>query len=149
MQISYGEVRSRFFEIVNDPKFFSLDESIATEYMNGWLRNAVSDPYIRAAFSSISLYADVEQIEFTLKNPVSDEDDILFVSAVISQFMKLSWMEREVDSALNIAFIIGGKEQKKIQSNYKSNIERCDSLRSSLRKQIRDYGYQNNDYIGE
>ena len=39
------------------------------------------------------------------------------------------------------------KEEKNIQSNYKTNIERLESLERNLRKFIRDDGYINNSYI--
>ena len=44
---------------------------------------------------------------------------------------------------------MGGKEEKTILNNYKNNIARLNSLENKLRKTIRDYGYINNEYIGE
>lgn len=61
--------------------------------------------------------------------------------------MVIGWLKPQVDNAINTARIIGGKEEKNIQSNYKTNIERLESLERNLRKFIRDDGYINNSYI--
>ena len=61
--------------------------------------------------------------------------------------MVIGWLKPQIENVINTARIIGGKEEKSIQANYKTNIERIDSLERKVRKFIRDYGYENNTYI--
>jgi len=147
MTIAYEDIYSRFFTIVEDPTFFKLDETTANDYMCNWIHDAIGEQYVRNAFSAVKLNDSTEQLEFTLTNSIDEDSDIDFVKRILSQFMKISWLAGKVDSILNVAVVIGGKEEKRLQSNYKTNIERVESLRTSLRKQIRDYGYFNNDYL--
>lgn len=86
-------------------------------------------------------------LTYSLTNPVDEDSDDDFVKHVFAQFMVIQWMRPKIDNILNIANIIGGKEEKKLQSNYKSNMERVEYLEKSLRRLIRDYGYENNDYL--
>ena len=67
--------------------------------------------------------------------------------AASKPYMVIGWLKPQVDNAINTARIIGSKEEKNIQSNYKTNIERLESLERNLRKFIRDDGYINNSYI--
>ena len=130
--MTYDEIYSCFYPLVEDSTFFSLPDDYAYDLMRNWLHAAVGKPYIRKIFSS---------------NPVDEDSDDDFVKHVFAQFMVIQWMRPKIDNILNIANIIGGKEEKKLQSNYKSNMERVEYLEKSLRRLIRDYGYENNDYL--
>ena len=69
----------------------------------------------------------------------------------IEQFKKkceIEW-QQEVDKIVNLATVVGGKDEKTILNNYKNNIARLEQLKIQFRKTIRDYSYFNNDYIGE
>lgn len=87
------------------------------------------------------------ELTYSLTDSVDIDSDEDFVISIFAQYMVIAWMKPQVDSAINLARMIGGKEEKNIQNNYKSNIERVDSLERKLRKFIRDYGYVNNSYI--
>ena len=145
--MTYDEVYSCFYPLVEDSTFFSLPDDYAYDLMRGWLHAAVGKPYIRKIFSSITLDDEVMTLTYSLTNSVDEVSDDDFVKQIFAQFMVIQWMRPKIDSILNIANIIGGKEEKKLQSNYKSNMERVEYLEKSLRKLIRDYGYENNDYL--
>ena len=130
MTYDYTDIYSRFYRLVDDPSFFKLDESYAYELMCGWLHDAIANPTIRKIFSKISLDDEIMKLSFSLTTSIDEESDKEFI-----------------ESTLNTAFILGGKEEKKIQSNYKTTIDRLDSLELKLRKFIRDYGYENNSYL--
>lgn len=147
MNISYDEIKSKFFTIIDDPKFFQLNENIAHEYMDTWIEIALGEPYVKGMFKEHSNNKSIQLLTCSLTNPMDEESDHEFVLKILSQYMKICWMDKNIDTGLNIAFVIGGSDEKKLQSNYKTNIARSDALKTSLRKQIRDYGYQNNDYI--
>lgn len=145
--MSYDEIYSAFYLIV-DKDFFKLDKETAYEYMRQWLHNAISTPYIKELFSNISLDDEVEEITYELKNPSSNYPEDMFLKDVLSRYMKIAWITSHVDTAVNMATVIGGSQEKKILSNYKDNIERLEILERRLRKLITDYNSTNNDYVG-
>lgn len=145
--MTYDEIYNAFYLIV-DKDFFNLEKDTAIEYMKQWIRNAFSTPYIKELFSSYSLDEIIEELTYELKNSSSAEyygDS--FVIDVITRYMKISWITTKVDSAVNMAIVIGGKDEKKLLDNYKNNMERLNKLNLELRKLIKDYHSVNNDYI--
>lgn len=145
--MTYDRIFSRFYNLMDDPSFFKLPQDFAYEKMCSWLHDAASTPYIRKKFNELSLDDEILVLNYSLTDSIDEESDDDFVINVFSQYMVIGWLKPQIDNAINLARIIGGKEEKNIQSNYKSNIERIDSLERKLRKFIRDYGYENNSYI--
>lgn len=145
--MTYDEIYSAFYLIV-DQDFFKLDKEIAYEYMNQWLHNAVATPYIKELFSSVSLDDVLEQITFELKNPSETYDTNNFVKDILSRYMKIAWITKNVDTNRNMALIVGSKDEKMLLNNYKNNIDRLEMLERQLRKSITDYNSNNNDYVG-
>ena len=147
MTYDYEDIFERFYPLITDPNFYKLQKSYVTNLMAGWLHNAVAEPYIRKIFFQISLDDDMEEITFELDNSIDEESDKEFVFSILTQYMVISWMQPQVESILNISMMIGGKEEKKLQSNYKNNIDRLEQLKRNLRKYIRDHGYEYNSYL--
>ena len=125
-----------------DPNFYN-DKDFAYETMREWMHEIVALPYVRNAFSTITFDDEIEEFAFTLVNSVDEDSDNEFVKKLFSDGFVICWMRPQVDSVLNLAVVIGGKDEKKIQSNYKTTIDRLDSLERKLKKYIRDYGYFN------
>lgn len=145
--MTYDKVFSRFYSLMDDPSFFKLPQDFAYDRMRSWLHSAAAIPYIKKKFSKLNLNDEVLELTYSLTDSVDTDSDEDFVISIFAQYMVIAWMKPQVDSAINLARMIGGKEEKNIQNNYKSNIERIDSLERNLRKFIRDYGYVNNSYI--
>ena len=148
--MTYEEIYSQFYTKETDPTFFqkySKDE--AYELMKGWLHSIVAIPYVRKCFSTITLDDEILEITFILKNQINDDSDNYFVKDIFAQGLVICWMQQQIDKIVNLSAVIGGKEEKTILNNYRNNIARLDQLKVQLRKTIRDYGYMNNDYIGE
>lgn len=148
--MTYEEIYSQFYSKETDSTFFkkySKDE--AYDLMRSWLHQIIGEPYVRKCFSSISLDDEILELTFQLRNPVNDNSDNCFVKNIFAQGLKICWMTKEVDHIRNMAVVVGGKEEKTLLNNYKHNKDRLESLEIKLRKTIRDYGYINNDYIGE
>lgn len=145
--MTYDEIYQSFYLIV-DKDFFKLEQDDARDYMRLWLHDALSEIHIRELFSSISFDDEIEEITFEIKNSSPWYDDNEFVKKILSKYMKISWITQNVDTAVNLAVVIGGKDEKKLQSNYATNIARINGLKSELRKMITDYNSNNNDYIG-
>lgn len=148
--MTYEEIYSQFYTKETDPTFFnnySKDE--AYELMKNWLHSIVAIPYVRKCFSTIALDDEILELTFELVNPINDDSDNYFVKDILAQGLVICWMQQQVDKITNLATVIGGKDEKTILNNYKSNITRLEQLQVQLRKTIRDYGYINNNYIGE
>ena len=148
--MTYEEIYSQFYSRIEDPTFFqkySKDE--AYDLMRVWLHSIVAEPYIRKCFSSISLDDNILELTFKLNNPIDDDSDNYFVKNIFAQGMSICWMQQKIDKAVSLAQVVGGKEEKTILNNYKPNMTRLKELKVQLRKVIRDYGYINNDYIGD
>ena len=148
--MTYEEIYSQFYSKIDDPTFFkkySKDE--AYEMMRTWLHSIVALPFVRQRFSSIALDDEILELTFELINPVDEDSDNYFVKDIFAQGMVICWMQQKIDKAVSLATVIGTKEEKTILNNYKNNMERLNELKVQFRKIIRDYGYTNNDYIGE
>ena len=148
--MTYEEIYSQFYIKETDPTFFkkySKDE--AYELMRSWLHSVVAIPYVRKCFSEITLDDEILELTFKLVNSIDEDSDNYFVKDIFAQGMVICWMQQQIDKATNLAMVIGGKEEKTILNNYKNNIARLKELKVELRKTIRDYGYINNEYIGE
>lgn len=148
--MTYEEIYSQFYSKKTDPTFFqkySKDE--AYELMKNWLHSLVAMPYIRKCFSTITLDDEILEMTFVLKNSIDEDSDNYFVKDIFAQGLAICWMRQHIDKAVSLATVVGGKEEKTILNNYKNNIARLEQLEVQLRKTIRDYGYINNEYVGE
>ena len=117
--------------------------------MRGWLHSVVALPYVRKRFSSIALDDEILELAFTLVDSVDEDSDNYFVKDILAQGLVICWMRQEIDKIVNLATVVGGKDEKTILNNYKNNMARLEQLEIQLRKTIRDYGYFYNGYIGE
>lgn len=148
--MTYEEIYSQFYAKVNDPTFFKkYSEDEAYELMGSWMHSIIGIPYFKKCFSSIVLDDEVLELTFQLKNSVDEDSDNYFVKDIFAQGLVICWMQQQVDKITSLATVVGGKEEKTILNNYKNNIARLEQLKNQFRKTIRDYGYINNDYIGE
>lgn len=148
--MTYEEIYSQFYVKQTDPTFFkkySKDE--AYELMRNWLHSIVGLPYVRKCFSTITLDDEILELTYELERSVDKDSDHYFVKDLFAQGMVICWMQQQVDKITSLATVVGGKEEKTILNNYKNNIARLEQLKVQFRKIIRDYGYINNEYIGE
>ena len=145
--MTYDVIFSRFYNLMDDSNFYKLPQDFAYNRMCSWLHDAASTPYIRKKFSQLILDDEILELTYTLIDSIDTNSDDDFVINIFAQYMVIGWLKPQIDNVINTARIIGGKEEKSIQANYKTNIERIDSLERKLRKFIRDYGYENNTYI--
>ena len=147
--MTYEDIFSRFYLKETDPGLFKLTKEDAYEKMYGWLHSVAGTPYVRRCFSTLTLDDELCELTFQLKNSKDEASNEDFVKEVFAQGMVICWMRPQIEKNINLATVIGGKEEKTMLNNYKPNIARLESLEKNLKKFIRDYGYFNNDYIGE
>ena len=146
--MKYEEIYSRSYMKRYDPSFYE-DKQFAYDTMKEWLHEIVAFPYVRKIFASIVLDDVIEELNYELINSIDKESDDDFVIKLFTDGFVICWMRPRVDTAINLATVIGGKDEKKILSNYQANIDRLNSLEIKLRKYIRDYGYINGTYETE
>lgn len=148
--MNYEEIYSQFYIKQTDPTFFkkySKDE--AYELMRNWLHSVVAMPHVRKCFSVISLDDEILELTYTLVTSIDKDSDDYFVKDILAQGITIFWMQQQIDKITSLATVVGGKEEKTILNNYKTNIARLEELKRELKKAIRDYGYYNNSYVGE
>ena len=137
--MKYEEIYSRSYMKRYDPSFYENKE-FAYETMKEWLHEIVAFPWVRKIFSSITLDDVLEELTFELVNSVDEQSDNDFVIKFFTDGFVICWMRPRVETAINLATVIGGKDEKKLLSNYQANIDRLNSLELKLKKYIRDYG---------
>ena len=147
--MTYEDIFSRFYLKETDPSLFKLTKEDAYEKMYGWLHSVASIPYVSKCFYTLTLDDELSELTFQLKNSREEASDEDFIKEVFAQGMVICWMRPQIEKNINLATVIGGKEEKSMLNNYKANIARLEALERNLKKFIRDYGYFNNDYIGE
>ena len=146
--MKYEEIYSRSYMKRYDPSFFDNKE-FAYETMKEWLHEIVAFPWVRKIFSSITLDDVLEELNFELVNSADEQSDNDFVIKLFTDGFVICWMRPRVETTINLATVIGGKDEKKLLSNYQANIDRLNSLELKLKKYIRDYGYINGSYETE
>ena len=133
--MTYDEIYSRFYLKETDHSLFKLASN--------------SIKYNKKCFSKLTFDDEVNELTFELSESIDKYSDKDFVIEVFAQGMVICWMRPQVEKNVNLATVIGGKEEKTMLNNYKTNVERLKTLENELKKFIRDYGYLNNSYIGE
>ena len=149
MELGYEDIYSRFYLLITDAKFFSLSEDLAFERMSLWLHDIAALPQVRKCFSALVFDDEIQIINFELINSVDEDSDRDFVIKLFAQGMVIYWMKPQIESAINLATIIGGKEEKRLLQNYKISIERLNRLEINFKKLIRDHEYWNGDIVTE
>ena len=149
MTSEYSDIFSRFLLKVTDYNLAQTDEYLANEMMGQWLHSALSHPYVSRMFSSIVADDDVEEIEYELKNPTSEEADQEFVEEIFANGMVVQWIKPQVNSVLNTQQIFSNSEQKFYSQANQLQVmqELLNSTENSLRKAIRDRGTFINPYL--
>ena len=112
MTSEFDELYSRFYLMVEDYNLVALDERLAKEMMNGWMRSTLSKPYVRRLFKSLDVDDDVEEIEYELKFPVSEDEDKDFVEEVLALGMTVEWCNPKYQSTLLTSQMFSNSEQK-------------------------------------
>lgn len=149
--IQYDEIFTRFYTKVEafDFLYETMSNEMLTEYMHTWLYSAVSYPYIRRLFKTITLNNEAETIDFELAYETDEVLDKHFVIEILAYAAMYAWLEPKVHSITNIVQNFATSEQK-----YYSQASHLSELRallqdaeSRIRLLIRDRGYLNNSYL--
>lgn len=143
--MKYEEIYTRFYVKMTDSSFFSLPEDIAYAKMCLWLHSTASLPYVRKCFRNITFDDEIMEMTYALSDTITAESNDEFVIELFAQGMILNWYRPQLESQINMARVLGGKEEKMLQNNLKLQMERFNSLELKLKKMIRDHGYYNGE----
>lgn len=148
--LSYrDDLYSSFLGKVTDYNFASIAEDDVYELMFGYLKSAISQPYVRRLFSSITMDDEIMEMTFTLKDSIDEVSDKYFIIEVLSRGMVIAWLEPQVKSVTNLSQMFGGKEQKWFsQAQHLAELkDLLATSKSEQRRIICDHGYANNAYV--
>lgn len=148
--LSYrDDLYSSFLGKVTDYNFANIAEDDVYELMFGYLKSAISQPYVRRLFSSITVDDEIMEMTFTLKDSIDEDSDKYFIIEVLSRGMVIAWLEPQVKSVTNLSQMFGGKEQKWFsQAQHLAELkDLLATSKSEQRRIICDHGYANNAYV--
>ena len=151
MTSEYEDIYSRFYLRVEDYNIVGLEKQLVENMMNGWMKSVLSKPYVRRLFATLDNDEDVEEIDYELKFPVSDQEDQDFVEELIATGMTVEWLRPKYNSTLLTSQFFSNSEQKFYsQANHMAELkDMYHRAENDLRKLIRDRGYINNQYLSE
>ena len=143
MTSDFNNIFSRFYLRVEDYKIAGLEEEIVKQMLGGYLRAAVSKPYMRRLFNSIVVDEDIEEVEFTMRNSWGEDEDQDFVEELLAFGMVVEWLRPKYNSVLNTSQFITNSDKKHYsQASHMSEIKHMlEKAQSDLRKYIRDRSY--------
>lgn len=149
MTSAYEDIYSRFYLRIEDYEMVGLDKKLVNKMLNGYMRSTLSKPYIRRLFDTLTIDDDVEEIEYEMKYPVSDDGDQDFVEELIALGMVVEWISPKYHSTLLTSQLFTNSEQKFYsQANHMTELkDMYHRAKNDLRKMIRDRGYINNEYL--
>ena len=147
LSIDFETVFSWARGLITDPNLAQLEDLERDEIQTEWLLRSLSDPRITNLFSYFMINDEEMNFQVELKNPSNDYADKLYIIELLATGMAIAWLQPRVDSILNVAPMIGNKEEKMLLNNHKYSIELLKSLKIQQHKMIRDRGYINNSYL--
>ena len=143
MTSDIADIFTRFYLRVEDYKIAGLEEEIANELLNGYLRQVISRPFIRRLFQSISFDEDVGEVEYTMRETWDDGADQDFVEEVLAMGMVNQWLSTQYHTVRNTVQMFSNKEQQFFsQANHMTELrEMYNKSNVDFRKFIRDRSY--------
>lgn len=144
MTSTYDAIYNKFLGLVEDFDLMTLDESDAYLMMTEWIGKVLSLPKIRKLFASVSVDEQIQQVTYTLRNPIDDEYDKNFVTSLLANGMVVEWLTPRVYTDKTLRQGVFGKEQKiYAQSTHASSVLNVyNKAKATLEKDYaRDQGY--------
>ena len=139
--MEYETIFNYFLSRIQDRSLLGLSETDYSEKLIDYLTAALSYPEVRNIFVEVSRDDDAETLTYTLVSPIDENADSRFVLDVLTRGMVVAWMGEHLDADYYLALAIGGKEEKMLKNDLKTNHERYDYLKRDLQKTISRHGY--------
>lgn len=145
MATPYETVFKSFKKRIEDKDLPLFTEEEQTEMLNGWLDTAIA-------------YIELDKLK--VKNDLSDRDnDLQEFNAdlnnceieVVAMYMVAAWYEPKINSLENTLLFVGSSGEKWTSQKDHLNmmVETRDKWKLEARKYFRNYGYKENNYLGD
>ena len=143
MTSDIADIFTRFYLRVEDYKIAGLEEEMANEMLNGYLKQTISKPFIRRIFSSISFDEDVGEVEYTMREVWDDDADRDFVEEALALGMVNQWLSTQYHTVRNTVQFISNTDLKFYsQANHMTELrEMYNKANIDFRKFVRDRSY--------
>ena len=146
--INYEAIYKRALVRINDLELATYTQDDFYDYLKEWLHTASSAPLFRKKFSKFSLDDELMILDFELNNSVDEDYDKNFVTSILAKGVIINYFPSKLENSVNLAVMIGGKEEKKLLGNYKQNIERLDTLNRDFERELSRHTYYFSEYGG-
>lgn len=148
--LDYMDIYNDFLGYIKDFELIKLEDDEFNELMLEYLKKALSKPYLRKLFTTLTLNEEFGCIEFEMATITDEESDLYFVKDILSRSMVIEWLEPRVKNVANLNQFFGGKEQKYFsQAQHLTALTSLlESTKNDVRKTIMDRGYMYNSYLG-
>ena len=110
MTSDVSNIFSQFRSIVKSYKLASLAENTANELLGEYISSLIAFPKFWRLFKNISYDSDVEEIEFTMRNPSNDIADEQFVIHALAMGLAWRWADSYYQNDLNMMQMFTNKE---------------------------------------
>ena len=149
--ISYDEIYSSFYMSIDDYSLTALAQTDAYMHMNEYLRQALSRPFLRRQFTTVTRDDEVQVLEYELERPntvdlQADED---FVILVVSKMMVYEWASPKVESLTHMSQFFGTADEKYYaQANHLAQLRALrDDMYAEVQRLISDRDFTDNPYL--
>lgn len=149
--LSYETIYSAFLRKITDYDYLcdSVDEVKAS--LAEYLRSAISRPYTRRLFGSVSFDDTLEEMTFDMAYSTNEEQDTDFVTEVLALGMVIEWTKPMLNSRILQQQMITSSKESKFYSQAMHITELRGLLEDTKKEQrdfIRDRNYFYNKYLG-
>ena len=139
--LDYESIYKKALTMMEDLDLATYSQNDFYDILKEWLHTATSSTLLRKKFQSFSLNDTIMTVNFTLNNPVDDDYDKEFVTSILAKGVILSYIPSKLENSLNLAKMIGGKEEKKLIDNYSKNMERLADLKRDWELELSRHSY--------
>jgi hypothetical protein len=144
--ITYEQIYKRALTRINDLELAKYTQDDFYEIMKEWLHSAYSSIILRSKFSSFELDDETMKLTFTLTNSVDDNYDTDFVTSILAKGVILNYFPSKLETTMNLASFIGGKEEKISRQSYNQNMERLNNLQHEFERELTRHSYHFGSY---
>lgn len=139
--INYKDIYKRALVRINDLDLANLMRDDFYDFLKEWLHSTASSPLFRNSFSTFELDDNIMTVNFILKRAVDDNYDINFVTDILAKGVIINYFPSRIDTSMEMAAVIGGKEEKKLTDHYSKKMERLHTLRTEWHRELTQHGY--------
>lgn len=147
----YDQINSSLLRKITDYDFLSISEEDMAIQLMEYLHSAISKPYVRRLFSSLTMDDEVMEMTYDMNFVTDESQDEDFVIEVLALGMLIEWTEPLLHSKLTMQQLITSNKESKFysQAQHMSTIQSVyDSTVKKQRDLIRDRGYIYDGYLG-